>query len=223
MHQLESLWQSWSNRLIVALLVIAFFEYRSRQDRGNNDRNTTSSSGSPVSDVKPLEKRGRSRLLDQVEEESKKEAENSEEPRESLNLVSNGQEQLRHLEIVSDSSKSARQSVDKGRGGGRIKRNDPPAMKAISKEHPGMGSFNYWLDIECSLFRIYTLGRKDGVEVVPPYVPHSYRGTVPIFLHVTNTTSIPLKVFWINFQGKAVHKGDLRPHHFWTQTTWIDQ
>lgn len=229
LEQLEGLWQSWLNRLIVALLVIAFFDYRSRQDRENYDRNTTSAPGSPVSDdVKALEKRGRIRLLEQVQEVSKGEAENSEEiDRPKNNRVHySDKEQLgdsfKHLEKGSACETSASQSVDKGERG-KIKSIDPPAMKATSMEHPGMGSFNYWLDIECSLFRIYTLGRKDDVQVVPPYVPHSYRGTVPIFMHVTNTTSIPLKVFWIDFQGKTVHKGDLPPgDHFWTQTTWID-
>jgi hypothetical protein len=100
--------------------------------------------------------------------------------------------------------------------------NPPPKIKAINNLHPGMGAFSYWYEVETSLFRIYTLGRKDDVQVVPPYIPHSYRGNVGVFLHVTNHTNIPIKVFWVDYLGKHVFKGDLKPEHVWTQTTYID-
>ena len=98
----------------------------------------------------------------------------------------------------------------------------PPPIKATSNVHPGLKAFNYWYDVETSLFRIYTLGRNDGLEVVPPYVPHSYRGNVAVHLHVTNKTNTHIKVFWVSYSGQHVFKGDLKPNHVWTQSTYID-
>ena len=85
-----------------------------------------------------------------------------------------------------------------------------------------MQAFAYWYEVETSLFRIYTLGRNDGVEVVPPYVPHSYRGNVSLSLHVTNKTNTVLKVYWVDYKGKHILKGTIKPNRVWTQTTWID-
>lgn len=103
-----------------------------------------------------------------------------------------------------------------------LKSNNPALIKATTNAHPGMAAFSYWYEVETSLFRIYTLGRRDDVEVVPPYVPHSYRGNVGVFLHVTNHTNIPIKVFWVDYKGKHMFKGNLKPDHVWTQTTYID-
>ena len=86
-----------------------------------------------------------------------------------------------------------------------------------------LAQFHYWYETEASLYRIYTLTRTDGVAVVPPYVPHSRRGTVPITLHVTNKTSEDITVSWVNYQGKYIVKGKIRKKgHVWTHTTWID-
>jgi hypothetical protein len=85
-----------------------------------------------------------------------------------------------------------------------------------------MQGFCHWCEVETSLYRIYELGRRDGVEVTPPYNPHSYRGKVPINLHVTNQTNTVLQVYWVDYKGKHVLKGTLKPNHLWTQQTWID-
>jgi hypothetical protein len=98
----------------------------------------------------------------------------------------------------------------------------PPRIKASNNAHPGMNEFAYWYDVETSLFRIYTLTRKDGQEVVPPYVPNSRRGNVSIFLNVTNSTNHTINVFWVDYTGKHVLKGTIRPNHNWEQTTYID-
>jgi hypothetical protein len=97
-----------------------------------------------------------------------------------------------------------------------------PRMKATNNAHPGMDEFAYWYDVETSLFRIYTQTRKDGVDVVPPYVPHSHRGNVSIYLDVTNMTNHTINVFWVDYKGKQVLKGTMKPNHTWTQTTFID-
>lgn len=239
LEQLEVLWQSWLNRLIVALLVIAFFDYKYRPHIENDDSDANSTQD-PVAVSQPDEKRARSRLLDQVVEDAKEATDvttDTDQPKENglceskegqLEETSNIEpekedEPDKHEAKISGDAEVNQSAVAETKKITNTKSDDPPAMKATSNEHPGMGSFNYWLDIECSLFRVYTLGRRDDVDVVPPYVPHSYRGTVPIFLHVTNTTNIPLKVFWIDYKGKSIFKGDLPSGHNWTQTTWIDQ
>jgi hypothetical protein len=97
-----------------------------------------------------------------------------------------------------------------------------PKIVATSNRHPGMGDFAYWYDVETSLYRIYTLTRKDGVQVIPPYIPSSSRGNVNIFLHVTNNTNHTINVFWVDYKGNHVPKGKISPNHVWTQTTYID-
>lgn len=98
----------------------------------------------------------------------------------------------------------------------------PPRIRATTNEHPGMSGFSHWYEVETSLYRVYTLTRKDGEQVVPPYIPHSYRGNVNIFLHITNSTSHVINVYWVDYKGSHVLKGTVKPNHVWTQSTWID-
>lgn len=109
------------------------------------------------------------------------------------------------------------QSVSGRTGHGRR-----PRIVATSNGHPGMADFAYWYDVETSLYRIYTLTRKDGVQVVPPYIPNSRRGNVSIFLHVTNGTNHTINVYWVDYKGKHILKGKMNPNHVWTQKTYID-
>jgi hypothetical protein len=99
---------------------------------------------------------------------------------------------------------------------------DPPRIQATTNKHPGMGGFCHWCDVETSLYRIYTLTRKDGAQVAPPYIPHSYRGNTPIHLVVHNSTSNTIQVYWVDYKGAHVPKGKIKPNHSWTQLTWID-
>lgn len=85
-----------------------------------------------------------------------------------------------------------------------------------------MEGFAYWCDVETSLYRIYTLTRKDGQQVVPPYVPHSHRGNISIYLNIHNTTNHTIRVYWVDYKGKHVSKGTMKPGHRWTQSTFID-
>ena len=95
-------------------------------------------------------------------------------------------------------------------------------ISAATNQHPGMDAFCHWYDVQTSLYRIYTLGRHDGVEVAPPYIPHSYRGQTTVKLHVTNQTSTVLNVYWVDYKGHHVLKGTLKPNQVWHQSTWID-
>ena len=95
-------------------------------------------------------------------------------------------------------------------------------IKSNANNHPGLNGFSHWYEVETSLYRIYTLTRNDGIDVVPPYVPHSYRGNVSIFLHITNETNHTINVYWVDYKGKHIQKGQILSNQIWTQTTWID-
>lgn len=91
--------------------------------------------------------------------------------------------------------------------------------------------FHYWMDTECSLFRIYCLGRTDDVAVIPPYNPSSRRGVTRIHLQVTNkmagnNSNNPnptiIHVYWVDYQGREINKGTIRPHETWHQQTWVE-
>lgn len=91
-----------------------------------------------------------------------------------------------------------------------------------SRDHPGLEAFWQWCDVECSLFRIYSRGRKDGTAVHPPYIPRSRSGQVKVSLQCTNRTGINIQVYWMDYKGKHVPKGKIRPGTTWTQVTWIE-
>ncbi|VEU35665.1 unnamed protein product [Pseudo-nitzschia multistriata] len=97
-------------------------------------------------------------------------------------------------------------------------------MKGTSNEHPGMEGFSNWYEVETSLFRIYTLAPRDpSVVTIPPYVPHSRRGDVSIELEVTNHTNYNIHVFWVDYHGNLVRKGNIpRNRGVWKQSTYID-
>jgi PUB domain/VHL beta domain len=107
----------------------------------------------------------------------------------------------------------------------RVENNRPPFLRA-DDSHPGLQAFWHWCDVETSLFRIYTITRKDGVideTTIAPYNPSSRRGTVPINLIVTNDFDQVIKVYWIDYKGKHTSKGTISPNGgVWTQMTWID-
>ncbi len=89
-------------------------------------------------------------------------------------------------------------------------------------EEPGLDGFHRWYETETSLYRIYTLAKRDGTAI-PPYHPSSQRGRVEVELHVTNRTPNEIHVFWVDYQGKHIPKGRISKNSgVWTQTTWID-
>jgi hypothetical protein len=102
--------------------------------------------------------------------------------------------------------------------------NEEEEKEQGSEEHPGMAGFLHWYEVETSLYRIYTLERKDPtIPAIPPYVIGSHRGRVPVELVVTNTTTRKINVSWVDYKGKHVPKGQIqRNHGVWKQTTWID-
>jgi hypothetical protein len=97
----------------------------------------------------------------------------------------------------------------------------PPRLKAADGIHPGLDGFRRWYDVEASLYRIYTIGRTDGVEVHPPFIPKSERGHVSLKLKVANNYRETIAVYWIDYKGKEVHKGNIPHGSVFHQTTWI--
>ena len=92
-----------------------------------------------------------------------------------------------------------------------------------SHHHPGLAGFWYWCDVESSLYRIYNLGRTDGHDVIPPYIPKSRAGRVQIHLQVTNRSNLPVNVYWTNYRGDEVYKGHLTADGgVWHQYSWIE-
>ncbi|KAL7559023.1 hypothetical protein ACA910_016367 [Epithemia clementina (nom. ined.)] len=92
-----------------------------------------------------------------------------------------------------------------------------------SNEHPGLDGFWYWCDVESSLYRIYNIGRDDGQDVVPPYIPKSRRGRVQVHVMVTNKSSRRIQAFWITYKGGEESKGILAPLvGKWEQFSWIE-
>jgi PUB domain/VHL beta domain len=125
--------------------------------------------------------------------------------------------------------KKSRTEIIRERLGGaalaRVENNRPQFLRA-DDSHPGLQAFWHWCDVETSLFRIYTITRRDGVideTTIAPYNPSSRRGTVPINLIVTNDLDEVIKVYWIDYKGKHISKGSISPSGgVWTQMTWID-
>jgi hypothetical protein len=93
-----------------------------------------------------------------------------------------------------------------------------------SPYHPGLAEsgFHHWYDVETSLYRIYRVGRTDGVDVIPPYLPQSRRGNVQVYLHVTNAMYCTVEAFWVDYHGREVSKGKFRHGTTWSQTTWME-
>jgi len=90
-----------------------------------------------------------------------------------------------------------------------------------------MEGFHNWYDVETSLFRQYTVGRSDGVDALPPYVPKSRNGQVRVALRVTNDLTDSqigqyIDVYWMNYKGHEESKGTIHRGETWTQTTWLE-
>ena len=215
--------QEWFRPMIVAVIIVIIWEvFRRRQQFQDHQQGSamTTSTSAPSPATEPLSRK--SRLIDQFEQEQKQQLLQESEDAGKQNNDSDRDEDRLLTEGKPSKKKKKRQVPSTTTTSQSSATATPPPIKATTNHHPGMDGFCHWYDMECSLFRIYTLGRKDNVEVVPPYVPHSYRGTVPINLHVRNQTTMTIQVYWVDYKGKHIPKGTMQPNHVWTQTTYID-
>jgi hypothetical protein len=251
MENLQEWWNVWSTRILVTLSIVLVWEWwkRTQQPPTPPPPVSTTPTPTPLSymELNPdraTQTQQRSRLLDRLEQEKqqqqlerkKLEAENNSNEKDEKKDGDKEEAAITTEKATvkrTTAAAAAPKIIAKKKSNAAPARsssstnttttNNPPIIKALSNAHPGMKGFCYWYEVETSLFRIYTLGRKDGVEVVPPYVPHSYRGNVAVALDVTNHTQTTLNVFWVDYKGKHVlKKSKLKPNRTWTQTTWID-
>jgi len=94
-------------------------------------------------------------------------------------------------------------------------------IKAIHSEHPGLHGFTSWYEVEASLYRVYTIGKANGQEVAPSFIPRSERGHVPLKLEILNSMYRTVDVFWVDYKGKEILRGTIKNGSVFNQTTWI--
>jgi hypothetical protein len=99
--------------------------------------------------------------------------------------------------------------------------NQRPPIKAKHGHHPGLDGFRRWYEVEASLYRIYTVGRTDGVPVAPPFIPKSERGHISLDLRVINNFRRNIATYWVDYRGNEVFKGKFGHGSVFRQTTWI--
>lgn len=90
-----------------------------------------------------------------------------------------------------------------------------------------MHAYWHWHDTETSLFRVYEIAQRattnsDSFSAIPPFTPSSRRGNVRVGLRVTNMLQTPMDVYWMDYQGREIQKGQIFSKETWHQTTWID-
>uniref|UniRef100_A0A7S2XMR4 PUB domain-containing protein n=1 Tax=Attheya septentrionalis TaxID=420275 RepID=A0A7S2XMR4_9STRA len=82
-------------------------------------------------------------------------------------------------------------------------------------DHPGLDAFWNWCADIGHEYRVFD-------ELVLPVLPRSERGNVSVELKVTNLLSErSIAVYWVNYKGKEVAKGTIRPGGTWHQCTYI--
>ena len=90
-------------------------------------------------------------------------------------------------------------------------------MKSRST-HPGSTGFLHWYASVCELYRLAKFGADAATGAI---LGASERGQVDVYFHVTNKTRTEIEVFWVDYKGKEVPKGKMRPGGDWEQSTWI--
>ena len=227
-EKVQTLWQVWFSRIFVTVVIIVVWEFLIKRPQRQAPSSQAEAIPSSIPKKQKIQQH-RSKLLDQLEQEQEKyrslqRVEDDQNQEENITDVKENEKKI-DLSLQNDKKNSKETDTRKlssetpsSSASPRI----PHPIQATTNAHPGMQGFAHWYEVETSLFRIYTLGRSDGVQVTPPYAPHSYRGKVSVFLHVTNKTNSTLNIFWVDWKGKHVHKGALLPNNVWTQYTWID-
>lgn len=223
-------------RIFVALLIMFALDLWKRWNEPPEYRASPPLAAAPVMTYEPMEKTESrplsGRLVQQVNDEKHPiETGSNDDSSEKLDTTttSSVKKESRAIPPKKASNKSASvaarttaRSQSAASSSSSAPTTAPPPITAKTNHHPGMQGFCEWYEVEASLYRIYTLGRHDGVQVVPPYIPHSSRGKVAVNLHVTNQTNTIIQVYWVDYKGKHILKGTLKPNHAWVQTTWID-
>ncbi|KAL7497748.1 hypothetical protein ACHAWT_007261 [Skeletonema menzelii] len=107
----------------------------------------------------------------------------------------------------------------------------PPLQLHSQAKHPGLSGYYNWHTTITSLYRIYAIPSIDIFNnnnnntfhpAILPMHPSSERGNVAINITVVNQTKYAsIDVYWIDYKGREVYKGNMTRGGSWFQTTYI--
>lgn len=103
----------------------------------------------------------------------------------------------------------------------------PPLQLHSQATHPGLSAYYNWHATITSLYRIYAIPTTDIVTntfhpAILPMQPSSERGNIAVNITVSNQTRYEsIQVYWIDYRGNEVYKGNVPRGGSWVQTTYI--
>jgi len=104
----------------------------------------------------------------------------------------------------------------------------PPPLKLHSQaNHPGLSAYYNWHATITSLYRIYAIPNRDIFTntfnpAILPMHPSSERGNIAVNITVANQTRYEsIQVYWIDYKGNEIYKGNISRGGSWVQTTFI--
>ncbi|KAK1735787.1 hypothetical protein QTG54_013493 [Skeletonema marinoi] len=104
----------------------------------------------------------------------------------------------------------------------------PPPMKLHSQaNHPGLSAYYNWHATITSLYRIFAIPNRDVFTntfnpAILPMHPSSERGNIAVNITVANQTRYEsIQVYWIDYKGNEIYKGNVPRGGSWVQTTFI--
>jgi hypothetical protein len=248
----EPWWKAWATRILVAAVIVVAFEFIGQQqlperfsqsaaakkeEKGQQGEFAPlqySDLGAEGDDSPVEEDKGATVTTDQEEsgignpqeddddEEDENYRDEDQMQDENIEPVDPPAESSTTMTTSTDADADATTEIDTDGGTKKI------VFKNKSSAHPGMTGFHRWYDVETSLYRQLQVGRTDGVDVIPPYMPQSRRGTVQVALRISNELTEcgnrdqVINVYWINYKGQEDFKGSIRRGQTWLQTTWIE-
>eukprot|EP00574_Skeletonema_japonicum_P010440 CAMPEP_0201731412 /NCGR_PEP_ID=MMETSP0593-20130828/25622_1 /ASSEMBLY_ACC=CAM_ASM_000672 /TAXON_ID=267983 /ORGANISM="Skeletonema japonicum, Strain CCMP2506" /LENGTH=553 /DNA_ID=CAMNT_0048224179 /DNA_START=60 /DNA_END=1721 /DNA_ORIENTATION=+ len=103
----------------------------------------------------------------------------------------------------------------------------PPIQLHSQATHPGLFAYYNWHATITSLYRIYSIPSRDIFTntfhpAILPMHPSSERGNIAINITVVNQTRYEsIQVYWIDYKGNELYKGNIPRGGRWVQTTFI--
>jgi hypothetical protein len=219
----------WFWRIVATLAIATAYHWWSSPDRSIPDvGNRLQAEWNVKQPSAPQEeaRNPRTALLDRLEKEA-----NTKEIVFGDDIEDEAEENLVREQTKKVKASAPPEELDAPTPPRRVARAAPPApvmtapkqplpIKATHGHHPGITGFRRWYDTEASLYRIYTVGKSDGELVHPPFIPKSERGHVALKLRVTNKYRRTMSAYWVDYQGKEIHKGNVSIGGIFHQTTW---
>jgi len=109
----------------------------------------------------------------------------------------------------------------------QIQQQPPPLQLHSQAKHPGLTAYYNWHATITSLYRIYAIPSRDIFTntfnpAILPMHPSSERGYIAVNITVVNQTSYEsIQVYWIDYKGSEIYKGNIPRGGSWVQTTFI--